>query len=1500
MADALDRLADPDALREQGLALLQRLAGDTWTDHNAHDPGITVLETLCYALTELGYRLGHPVADLMAEWRDPADAQAQAEAARQAWTAARVLPGAAVTLADLRRLLIDLPGVRNAWVEPVAPVLARHDAAQGLLLPALADAAGGADLSPNILPLRPQGLLQVWLEKAGDGEDLDGGSLVRAAARRLQSARGLGLDIQAITVLAPQPVVLSAAVEIAPQAEPAGLLASLAEAIAQHLSPPVPFRTLREMRERGWRIDQVFEGPRLQQGFLDPDEFQALARRRQVRVSDLIAVLMGVPGVVAVRQLGFRVEGRPSDDWLIAIAADRVPVFDFAASELRLERRGLRVDTPLLRRAAQARLEQARRQRASERARAADEAAAEAAAALAPPAGRSRGLRHSLSLLHHLPTAYGVGSEGLPASVGPTRRALAAQFKAYLLFFDQLLANQHAQLAGVSRLLAFDGPDELHLPARFARPVDDDGGRLQLSALRRGTPEAHARRLERLTRDPWQRGADGSAEDGDDAEALRRHQQLDHLLARAGERFEAHPPRPGGADLAADLAAEPLLTALLRRKLAYLRALPELGAVRGLGEDLAEAADTDAGAAAGLVQRLRALLDLGGDDEPLLLVEHLLLRPLPADSAASLDTTRAARAADDAIDPAAALQQQVPLARALIAADPYSQQLSLVLAGDSGRLADADFRDQLALALQQHLPAQLSLRLLWLPLARVRALQAVQARWARGWRRWLAAGHGGLDAAEAEAVAADPRWIALRVARNRLIDGLGLADTLPLVDLPLARVGGGGSGGAGAGLKVPHGGRARISIEHAEAGVRYELRGPGGRPLLDGQGRPLPAVQVDGQDDTVFLETPPVTEDLSFRVLASKQSPPAGLAPQAAVLLQQTVSVKVGLDTSLALDLPGLPFLDTSLANPQPGDARLVDHGQAVEVEVQASQEGVDYALVINGQLQPGSRLGDLGPLRLATPPLREDCDIAVQASKRFAASGGARSQDVQLLVARLRVCVRADRGLVVQALPDRIAAWRASGLLLRVQQAQAGLRYEAWARPLRDADWVRDVAGDQDGDGTPLLRAGPPPLPAVRSWPLRDALSPPPGFAPWPGAAAEAAQAADLDLPLAGWQQDAVLRVLARKSHLVHSAGTARIESLVVLQMAVPLLARPDPAPALSLRWLQRDDGRWLQLLGGQPGVFYQPRRDGDDRALSLPGYVHPRDAGDATLNRGLGQVRLGVDWVVAADAWVPPVGTAASLPPSGPAGAGAGGRNELPQRDRQPPEPALLALPADLPVDAAGRVTLRWRAIKALSGLDAELSQPALLPPLPQARLEPAFPAPGEAAALRVPMPTGGRADAQAGELWQLWLDGKPLAEPAPPPDSGLLALPAGESDAMLALLLRRPGQAGLPVERWLVLPLRRLPRSTVMLELAAASVAPGQGTELRVLASQAGMLYQLQADGRPLGEARAGGDAVLRLPTGPLQADTRFSVVVQRADAPAAQLQLPQQLLVQVVAG
>ena len=103
------------ALREEGLHWLQKLAGERWTDHNLHDPGITLLEQLCFGLTDVVYRSGFPVADHLAGPGHGIDYEALSLHPPDA-----VFPCRATTLEDQRRWLLDhVPGLDDANVEPL-------------------------------------------------------------------------------------------------------------------------------------------------------------------------------------------------------------------------------------------------------------------------------------------------------------------------------------------------------------------------------------------------------------------------------------------------------------------------------------------------------------------------------------------------------------------------------------------------------------------------------------------------------------------------------------------------------------------------------------------------------------------------------------------------------------------------------------------------------------------------------------------------------------------------------------------------------------------------------------------------------------------------------------------------------------------------------------------------------------------------------------------------------------------------------------------------------------------------------------------------------------------------------------------------------------------------------------------------------------------------------------------------------------------------------------
>lgn len=154
--------ADYAALRAEGLAHVQKLSGALWTDHNAHDPGITTLEILCYALTDLAYRTGFETRDLMTRpdgQMDPATLSGLAPAHEVLTTAPR-------TIADYRRLLLRIEGLRNAWLDPmtdpdnrIAEVPIYADCLADGLSYAAVNAAGRANH-----PVKVSGLYKVLVE----------------------------------------------------------------------------------------------------------------------------------------------------------------------------------------------------------------------------------------------------------------------------------------------------------------------------------------------------------------------------------------------------------------------------------------------------------------------------------------------------------------------------------------------------------------------------------------------------------------------------------------------------------------------------------------------------------------------------------------------------------------------------------------------------------------------------------------------------------------------------------------------------------------------------------------------------------------------------------------------------------------------------------------------------------------------------------------------------------------------------------------------------------------------------------------------------------------------------------------------------------------------------------------------------------------------------------------------------------------------------------------
>ncbi|MDT7828241.1 hypothetical protein RQM65_06160 [Pricia sp. S334] len=447
-------------LRREGLEHIGELAGKMWTDHNVHDPGITILETLVYALMDLGYRTNLPFEDLITT-----DSGAATD--DNFPTPLQVLTVNPVTITDYRKLLLEVGGVRNAWLEPADQEVPLFiDGRRNQLDCKSAQYSDNQrcmrDLKYPFMDVRLNGLYKVYIEKDTERvrSQTDHGNLVREVRRILMAHRNLCEDFrEEICLLQPLDIGICAEVEIANGFLPEKVYAQLIAALREFVQPRVRYYTLKELLEKGRPIDEIFAGRPYRKhsyGFVDTDEFEALERRKELRLSDLYTVLLGVEGVLRVKNIHINggtplpaPEFCPKEDgetgpWAtgIRISDDQVPVFSLETTcvDVYGEQGYIALDKPKVHKS----FSFPKKFHLPENKLDAQ-----------IPSGRYRDdLGAYRSIQHDFPVVYGIGDDGLPERASLLRKTQALQLKGYLLFYDQMLANYAAQLTRIRSLFA--------------------------------------------------------------------------------------------------------------------------------------------------------------------------------------------------------------------------------------------------------------------------------------------------------------------------------------------------------------------------------------------------------------------------------------------------------------------------------------------------------------------------------------------------------------------------------------------------------------------------------------------------------------------------------------------------------------------------------------------------------------------------------------------------------------------------------------------------------------------------------------------------------------------------------------------------------------------------------------------------------------------------------------------------------------------------------------
>lgn len=520
---------DFEFLKSRGLEYITAMSREIWTDYNSHDPGITILEALCYAITDLGNRIQLPICDLLAE-RDP-----QSSAAFP--TAKKILTTAPVTSNDYRKCFIDLPGVKNAFIRPYTDwemhthclkTMDDSDENPRGKLSYRAEPKEDDYRLKNSFHLK--GLNRILFEPDLSVQMLEDEEkekrlqeIKTSVTEAYHARRNLCEDAAEVKEADTLGILVCGNMEIETTADAAEVLAEFLFRVQQYLSPPVNRYTLKQLLDENIPTEKIFDGPVLRNGFIKDDELANADFKSSIHLSDLIRIAKETPGISKIRSLRMRqCPGEGNDctgseevknEWTICFPPDHEKILKVKLGAS-ISRTNLFKDVV----PAAANEEKIREKLLQKQIRF-EKQMELSCEDLLPQKGRPLGVGNYSTVQNELPEIYGTGPNGLSENLPPERHAKALQLKGYLFFFDQVLATYFSHLKEIGTLLSPNLASKSYFPNQVERVKD-------VNKLVKNMADFNSE-LEDLI---------GEMDSG----KTRKNRFLDHLMARFSENMSEY------------------------------------------------------------------------------------------------------------------------------------------------------------------------------------------------------------------------------------------------------------------------------------------------------------------------------------------------------------------------------------------------------------------------------------------------------------------------------------------------------------------------------------------------------------------------------------------------------------------------------------------------------------------------------------------------------------------------------------------------------------------------------------------------------------------------------------------------------------------------------------------------------------------------------------------------------------------------------------------------
>src|SRR5690554_2163812 len=320
-----------EKLREKGIATLQNIASSNWTDHNVHDPGITILEFFCFALTDLSYRGAYSIPDLLASHPENEESSIP-----HFLTARRIFPNNALTISDYRKLLVDIEKIKNAWIVPKTKRAFADLFHKKLSFEQPTSKSWGS--------FEIRGFYDVWLEFDIHVSPDEKEEIKAVVKDVLMNNKNLSEDFSNIDEISQEQYRLCSEIELEAGADPIEVLSQVFFNIRLYLNPLIRFYRLHELFEKGMSADSIFEGPLLEHGFIIDEELQNANLRTEIYLSDIMQQILSVGGVKNILEIIFNplAEGKsPANPWIIPVTESKQPVVNILASQVVVYKGGM-------------------------------------------------------------------------------------------------------------------------------------------------------------------------------------------------------------------------------------------------------------------------------------------------------------------------------------------------------------------------------------------------------------------------------------------------------------------------------------------------------------------------------------------------------------------------------------------------------------------------------------------------------------------------------------------------------------------------------------------------------------------------------------------------------------------------------------------------------------------------------------------------------------------------------------------------------------------------------------------------------------------------------------------------------------------------------------------------------------------------------------------------------------------------------------------------------